>query len=135
MKKIIKPIVLASLFVIFSCNRTTHLGRAVGSDKDANGCIGSAGYQWSKLKNECIRTFELPLQLTNKEQTFTAGIYFSTDLKQAEVFTMDGVFIMNLQADGGYLSEQAVDIYRLKKTNNKWEFGNVKIAEPSYKEQ
>lgn len=127
--------VIVCFMVLFGCNRTTHLGRAVGSDKDANGCIGSAGYQWSKLKNDCIRTFELPIQLANNEQTFTAGIYFTTDEKQAEVFTKDGVFILNLQSDGSYLSEQAVDIYRLKKTNNKWEFGNIKIVEPSYKEQ
>ncbi len=120
--------------MLFACNRTTHLGKAVGSDKDANGCIGSAGYQWSKLKNECIRTFELPIQLTNKEQTFTAGVFITIDLQQAEVFTMDGVFILTVQPNGSYLNEKANEIYSLKKVNNKWEFGNIKNAESSYKE-
>ena len=135
MKKTIYICYFFSLILLFACNRTTHLGRAVGSDKDANGCLGSAGYQWSKLKNECIRTFELPIQLTNKEQTFTAGVFVTTDLQKAEVFTMDGVFILNIQPNGSYLSEQANDVYSLKKQNNKWEFGNIKNAEPSYKQQ
>jgi hypothetical protein len=30
----------------------------VGGDKDAKGCIGSAGYQWSVAKNRCIRIWE-----------------------------------------------------------------------------
>jgi hypothetical protein len=29
-----------------------------GSDRDAHGCIGSAGYVWSFPMRECIRTFE-----------------------------------------------------------------------------
>lgn len=135
MKKLNYVYLIFSFALLISCNRTTHLGKAVGSDKDANGCIGSAGYQWSKLKKECVRTFELPIQLTNNEQTFTAGIFITADLQQAEVFTMDGVFILNVQPNGSYLSEKANDIYLLKKVNNKWEFGNIKNANPSYKQQ
>jgi hypothetical protein len=29
-----------------------------GSDKDANGCIPSAGYTWCPMKQKCIRSFE-----------------------------------------------------------------------------
>jgi len=30
----------------------------VGADRDAHGCIGSAGYEWSQLSQECIRIWE-----------------------------------------------------------------------------
>ena len=30
-----------------------------GSDRDAHGCIGSAGYQWCAKENECKRPWEL----------------------------------------------------------------------------
>lgn len=32
----------------------------IGSDRDAHGCIGSAGYQWCAPKNSCVRAWELP---------------------------------------------------------------------------
>jgi hypothetical protein len=31
----------------------------VGGDKDANGCIGSAGYQWCAKIKQCVRPWEL----------------------------------------------------------------------------
>lgn len=30
----------------------------VGGDKDANGCIGSAGYSWCEEKQKCLRVWE-----------------------------------------------------------------------------
>ena len=30
----------------------------VGGDKDEHGCIGSAGYTWCELKQECLRVWE-----------------------------------------------------------------------------
>ena len=35
-----------------------------GNDKDAHGCIASAGYSWSPLRGECIRIFEVGLAFT-----------------------------------------------------------------------
>ena len=32
---------------------------AVGSDRDAHGCITSAGYQWCAKENECKRPWDL----------------------------------------------------------------------------
>ena len=29
----------------------------VGGDRDKHGCIGSAGYQWSEVQQDCIRVF------------------------------------------------------------------------------
>jgi len=33
--------------------------RAVGSDRDAHGCIGSAGYSWCAREQACARPWEL----------------------------------------------------------------------------
>jgi hypothetical protein len=35
--------------------------RPLGSDRDAQGCIASAGYTWSPLRGACIRLFETGL--------------------------------------------------------------------------
>jgi len=34
----------------------------VGGDKDAHGCIGSAGYTWCEAKNKCLRVWEEPCE-------------------------------------------------------------------------
>jgi len=52
----------------------------VGGDIDKNGCKGSAGYQWSIIKNKCIRLFEDGIRLDAKQKgldaTFSAFIVF-----------------------------------------------------------
>jgi hypothetical protein len=61
------------------------------NDKDENGCLASAGYIWSKVNKECVKVFS-GLQLNpndkpdNADETLSAYILFSEDLKQAEVF-------------------------------------------------
>jgi hypothetical protein len=53
-----------------------------GADADAHGCKPSAGYQWSVLKNECIRIFETGIRLdpkaANLDQTLSAFIVFKS---------------------------------------------------------
>jgi len=34
----------------------------VGGDRDAHGCIGSAGYSWCEAKQKCLRTWEEPCE-------------------------------------------------------------------------
>jgi len=62
----------------------------VGGDKDAHGCIGSAGYTYSQIKNDCVRVFEQKIKLTEVKpkgsSTSMAAVIFSKDLKKAEVF-------------------------------------------------
>ncbi len=44
--------------------KTTKPDQAMtGGDRDEHGCIGSAGYQWSAFRQECIRTFELKVDI------------------------------------------------------------------------
>lgn len=60
-----------------------------GADKDEHGCIGSAGYTWSVLKNDCIRTFNhiklMPLEKTGTYSS-AAFLLFSDDKSKAELF-------------------------------------------------
>lgn len=62
----------------------------VGGDRDKHGCIGSAGYTYSVIKNDCIRVFEQKTQLkevnAKGSATFNAAVIFSADNKQAEIF-------------------------------------------------
>jgi hypothetical protein len=65
-------------------------GKAPGSDRDAAGCIGSAGYIWSALKKECIRPFEAGLQFkaygSEVDTTQAAYLVLSPDRDSAELF-------------------------------------------------
>jgi hypothetical protein len=64
----------------------------VGNDRDEHNCIGSAGYQWSEVKKECIRLFEKGIRLepkaANLNQTLSAFAVFksATEQAQAEIF-------------------------------------------------
>jgi len=62
----------------------------VGSDRDKHGCIGSAGYVYSAIKNDCIRVFEQNIRLTevSPKGSFTSmtSIIFSKDSLKVEVF-------------------------------------------------
>ncbi len=33
--------------------------RAIGGDRDANGCLPAAGYSWCARENRCVRPWEL----------------------------------------------------------------------------
>lgn len=63
----------------------------VGADKDENGCLGSAGYTWSKVNKECIQIFSgiglAPTEKSkNSDAIFYTYVFFSEDGNLAEVF-------------------------------------------------
>jgi hypothetical protein len=72
-----------------------------GSDRDKHGCIGSAGYQWSEIKKNCVRIFEAGTSFDaygkNHDSAFAAYVIVSKDLKKVEVF-----------APAEYLSEPVI---------------------------
>ena len=88
-------IYFSSILVLVSCQTAQKQPQIVGGDKDKYGCKGSAGYQWSELRKECIRSFELPLQLYNQDKTYGAGVLFTSDSNKVEVFCKEGRFILN----------------------------------------
>ncbi|MDX2070638.1 MAG: hypothetical protein SFV55_19580 [Haliscomenobacter sp.] len=79
------------LFLFLSaCNGQKPDGTpTVGGDKDKHGCIGSAGYQWSELRGECIRLFEAGIRLDPQakelNQTTSAFIVFKSMDEDAKV--------------------------------------------------
>ena len=62
--------------------------KAPGSDKDAHGCVGSVGEQWSDLLQRCIRVFEEGIRLKDTDSTATSAAYLVLDHdgEQAELF-------------------------------------------------
>ncbi|KUY20709.1 hypothetical protein BAZ12_12205 [Elizabethkingia miricola] len=101
----------------------------LGGDKDAHGCKASAGYTFSYIKNDCVRTFEQKVQL--KEQnpkgsyTTNAAVIFSKDMKKAEIFVPEsasGVILNKVGKKavwkrGDYELTQNQKVYSLKKGN------------------
>ncbi len=63
----------------------------VGADKDAHGCIASAGYTYSVVRNDCIRLWEegtalSPVGAEVDGPTLVAYVVRSANWQQAEVF-------------------------------------------------
>jgi hypothetical protein len=83
-KTLLLPLLLAVTSVIFAQQTQPK----VGADKDAHGCIASAGYTYSQLKKECIRTFEQKIQLKEfvTKGNYTAAVLFNKDQSKAEIF-------------------------------------------------
>ncbi|MBE4948312.1 hypothetical protein [Chryseobacterium culicis] len=125
-----KTIFLSAMFLgslVFA--QQTHV---VGGDRDAHGCIGSAGYTYSQIKKDCVRTFEQKIKLTEVSpkgsSTSMAAVIFSKDMKKAEVFVKDadsGSIILTRAAgkakawkkDGYVLVPFKKNGYQLKKDN------------------
>lgn len=60
-----------------------------GNDRDEHGCIASAGYTWSEVRQDCIRTFEVGIRLdnaTNPQATTSAFAVFAKDSSLVELY-------------------------------------------------
>lgn len=62
MKLLTLPFLLCSLLLAACSSRAPGPSQAVGSDRDAHGCIPSAGYRWCARTNQCERPWELAKQ-------------------------------------------------------------------------
>lgn len=118
MKKIILGIVISSS--LLSCNlinkqeeKPKEVDAAkdvvLGGDKDADGCLASAGYTWSKLNKECVRVFTgvqlLPAEkadATEDEAVFAAYVLFDKTKDNAEVFlpNQDESILLKRESEG-----------------------------------
>jgi lipopolysaccharide export LptBFGC system permease protein LptF len=83
-----KTFFLALLFAGASALFAQQTHPKAGADKDAHGCIASAGYTYSQLKKECIRTFEQKIQLKEiaTKGNYTAAFLFNKDQSKVEIF-------------------------------------------------
>ena len=59
----------------------------VGGDRDEHGCIGSAGYVWCEVQQDCIRLFEKGIRTEAVDcNDASAFIVFSPDSTRVELF-------------------------------------------------
>ena len=56
-------------FILFMLLGTTAYAQQLGSDRDAHGCIPSAGYTWSEAQKDCIRLFEKGIRVESTDST------------------------------------------------------------------
>ena len=62
----------------------------LGGDRDEHGCIGSAGYVWCEVQQDCIRLFEKGIRTEAVDgSTASAFIVFSSDSTRLELFFSD----------------------------------------------
>ncbi|MGM5629730.1 hypothetical protein O2K51_02415 [Apibacter raozihei] len=110
MKKL--GILTGVLCILCSCSRPANQ-TLVGNDSDKHGCKGSAGYQWSQLKNDCIRTFEDGVQLSPVSVS-TSAAYVLKVKDKVEVFeaSVPGSVVLIKQNDKSW-------------KNGVWEVDNV----------
>ena len=82
-----KKIIFLSL-LLWTIGCSSDNAPAVGADRDAHGCIGSAGYTFSPLKNKCIRLWEEGITLlpAQKQDAAVMAAYVIMGENQAELF-------------------------------------------------
>lgn len=86
-----KAVLLGSLFL-----GSLVFAQKTGNDRDAHGCIGSAGYTYSTIEKKCVRPFEQQFRMSNvnAKSKKMAAVIFSENMKKAEVLLPDGNMIL-----------------------------------------
>lgn len=88
-----KTILLGAMF-LSSLAFTQQKSPVLGGDRDVHGCIGSAGYTYSQIKNDCVKVFAQKIKLkevnSDKSSTSMTAVIFSKDMKRAEIFISNG---------------------------------------------
>ncbi|MEE6031560.1 hypothetical protein [Avibacterium paragallinarum] len=112
---------LLSTALIMGCTSPSPMP-LVGADRDEKGCIPSAGYTWSELKQQCIQPFSIAdIRLTDPENpTLAVYVILAEEQGKAEVFSAN--LPQNLILDavkGGYAAKDK-SLYLLN-INNQWE--------------
>ncbi len=139
-KQLLLPIMYCIALGIFFCSCTFHCSafqrkkHLLGGDRDAHQCIPSAGYQWSELRKECIRPFELPFKLLNADKTYGAYVCFSNDNHWAEVYAPEGHWLLQKTTDNSYIrsDQKSINIV-LKNIQDAWQL-NIQNGQATYAE-
>lgn len=83
-----KTILISAMFL-----GSLAFAQEAGGDKDVHGCIASAGYTYSQIKNTCVKVFEQKIKLnevgSDKSYTSITAVIFSKNMKKAEIFIPD----------------------------------------------
>jgi len=94
----------------------------VGGDKDADGCLASAGYTWSKLNKECVRFFTgiqlLPVDKSKNQEEAVFAVYllFDESKDNAELFlpNQDDSIIVKREVEGKQWSNGDWELLSIK---------------------
>ncbi|MFZ7142359.1 hypothetical protein ACLSY0_01315 [Avibacterium avium] len=119
-KRITLPLLSTALLMGCTSPSPTPL---VGADRDEKGCIPSAGYTWSELKQQCVQPFTIAdIRLTDPENpTLAVYVILAEEQGKAEVFSANLAPNLILESvKGGYMARDK-SLYLLNNNNNKWE--------------
>ena len=61
----------AAVVPVATNNNENQAAPLVGNDRDAHGCIGSAGYTWCEVKQKCLRSWEEPCTVATSTTIIT----------------------------------------------------------------
>ena len=81
---------LTFVLVLSACGASSP---KTGADRDAQGCIASAGYTWSSVAGDCLRLWEAGVRLQNAQDaqaTASAFVIISADGSLTELFLPQG---------------------------------------------
>ncbi len=102
-------------------NKTSNLPE-IGGVKDKNGCLTSAGYTWSKVKEECIRPWEggITMNVTDTTTTFETAAFVVIDSTKhkAELFLKEADDSILLDSVAPHL--YANKAYKLAQEDHCW---------------
>lgn len=111
------------LTLVTSCHRSKAPQTAeavVGNDRDEHGCIGSAGYVWSTLRQECIRTWEVGIEMQHAQTpdpTTAAYLVAKEGSSDMEIFLPELPKSMLLHKHHGLWTDEKHE-YRLVKSES-----------------
>lgn len=112
-----KPIALSllSTALVMGCTSPSSMS-LVDAELDKKGCIPSAGYTWSELKQQCVQPFSIAdIRLTAPENpTLAVYVILAEEQGKAEVFSAN--LPQNLILDavkGGYAAKDK-SLYLIK---------------------
>lgn len=119
----ILPILLTATIILTACQpsqkdpiENNRQSTVVGADRDRHGCIGTAGYTWSEVKQDCVQLFNMgfrlnPVNRAPDEEIISAFVLMSEDMSKAELFLPDTdgpSLILNKSVDGTFRNHSYV---------------------------
>lgn len=69
----------------------------IGGDKDAHGCIGSAGYSWCEAKQKCLRVWEEDCNTGNEKINLCPAEHNPSGICTLEYRPVCGWFSQNIK--------------------------------------
>lgn len=115
-------ILLTTALVSFSCqNNNANSSEKIGNEKDAHGCLLSAGYRWSIIQEKCVRPWEegIEMLISKASADYESAAFSIIDpsTHKAEIFLGEAENLI-LEKVAPFLYSNAE--YQLIEENNCW---------------